>query len=269
MVRRPPAVAGLFYPADAEALRDEVDRLLAEAAVDPRAPAPKALISPHAGLVYSGPVAASAFVRLRAAAARIERVVLLGPAHRVPLRGLGLPDADAFSTPLGDVPVDGDGARALERAGLARAHRAAHAGEHSLEVELPFLQRLLPGEFSLLPLVVGDAKPEEVAAAIDAVWGGDETAVVVSSDLSHYLAYEDARRMDEATARRIVALDAAPLDHQQACGAEPVNGLVHTARSRRMRVEQLDLRSSGDTAGDRGRVVGYGAFAFHQQAGVA
>ncbi|MGZ6141788.1 MAG: AmmeMemoRadiSam system protein B [Myxococcales bacterium] len=243
---RPPAVAGTFYPADPTELRETVSRLLAGAA---GGRAPKAVIAPHAGYVYSGPIAASAFRRC----APVERVVLLGPSHYAWLDGVALPDADAFATPLGEVPIE-------VPAGLPR-NRAAHAREHSLEVEVPFLQLML-GQFRLVPLAVGD--PRAAEDALDQLWGGAETLVVVSSDLSHYLPYAAAKRMDAATAAQIVALR--PVAEDAACGNAPVNALLAVARRRGLRCELLDLRNSGDTAGDRSRVVGYGAFAFYEGA---
>jgi MEMO1 family protein len=243
---RAPAVAGSFYPADPSQLRALVARLLAAA---PYGAQPKAVIAPHAGYAYSGPVAASVFRRIEDTA--VSRVILLGPAHSAPLRGVALPDAAAMRTPLGDVPV--------EDLPLPR-DAAAHAGEHSLEVELPFLQIAL-GSFSLVPLAVGEATAEEVAAILEQAWGGTETLVVVSSDLSHYLSYDDARRADAASAKEILALGR--LTHEDACGATAVNGLLLLAKRRGLRAELVDLRNSGDTAGDKRRVVGYGAFAFY------
>jgi AmmeMemoRadiSam system protein B len=223
--------------------------------------APKALVAPHAGYVYSGPIAGSAYAALAAARGEIRTVVLLGPAHRVALRGLGAPSAHAFETPLGSVAVDRE---ALARvAGLPQVvtSDAAHALEHSLEVQLPFLQELL-GDFSLVPLVVGDATPQEVAEVLELLWGGPETLVVVSSDLSHYHDFETARRMDAAASRAIEALDPDSLGPEQACGRIPVQGLLLVARRRGLRARALDVRNSGDTAGPRDAVVGYGAYAF-------
>jgi AmmeMemoRadiSam system protein B len=258
---RPPAVAGTFYPQDPRELRQMVERLLA-AAPPPSGPPPKAVIAPHAGYVYSGPIAATAFAAL--AVRPIRRVVLLGPAHRVPVSGLALPGAAGFATPLGTVEVDAAAIAAL--AGLPQVVESpvAHAPEHSLEVELPFLQVLL-GEFRLLPLVVGDASGPEIADALDRVWGDQETAIVISSDLSHYLPYDVARRVDEETAGQILEL-AGPIDARRACGARPIDGLLVASRRRGLKPELLDLRSSGDTAGDRRQVVGYGAFAFREAA---
>jgi hypothetical protein len=241
-------------------LRASVRGYLREAKHDPAA-SPKALIAPHAGYVYSGPIAASAYALLAPVRERIERVVLLGPAHRVFVRGLAAPDATAFATPLGDVPID---RAALERlAGLPQVSLRpdAHAPEHSLEVHLPFLQVVLD-EFSLVPLVVGDASGEEVAEVLEALWGGPETLIVVSSDLSHYESYATARRMDAATTRAIEALRPEDLQRDDACGRVPIQGLLRAARSHGLNPRTLDVRNSGDTAGPRDAVVGYGAWAF-------
>jgi AmmeMemoRadiSam system protein B len=258
---RPAAVAGLFYPGAATTLRENIAALLAKA--EPRAMlpgVPKALIVPHAGYVYSGPVAASAYALLAPLRGTIRRVVLLGPVHRVPVRGLALPGADACATPLGNVPIDHETANELLARHLVSTSRAAHAQEHSLEVQLPFLQQAL-GEFTLVPLAVGDATAEEVADVLDAVWGGPETLIVISSDLSHFHPYEQARHIDSATCNAILKLDH-DLDHHQACGGTPINGLLAVAARRHLTPHLLDLRNSGDTAGDRDRVVGYASFAF-------
>ena len=256
---RPPAVAGSFYPADATELRDLLDRCFADSvAPHPDEVAPQALVVPHAGLVYSGPIAASAYRRLETVRHAIRRVVLLGPSHRVPLRGLGCSSADAWQTPLGIVPVAEPGALAqLDR---VQIDDRAHAPEHSLEVQLPFLQTVLD-DFELLPLVVGETTPQQVAAVIEAVWSGPETLLVVSTDLSHYHAYDEARRRDTRTADAITALQPDQIDLHDACGAWPLRGLLQAGRERHLTVRPLDLRNSGDTAGDRTQVVGYGAFA--------
>jgi AmmeMemoRadiSam system protein B/AmmeMemoRadiSam system protein A len=218
---------------------------------------------PHAGYAYSGPIAASAYARLLAPGPRIERVVLLGPAHFVAVPGLALPEADAFLTPLGAVPVDADGAaRALALPQVTRS-APAHQREHSLEVQLPFLQSVL-GPFSLVPLVVGRASPEEVAAVLRALWGGDETLVVISTDLSHFLPYDEAREVDQRTANQVLALDVAGIGPEQACGRAPLRGLLVEAARRGLAVDLLDLRSSGDTAGGQDEVVGYAAFALSE-----
>lgn len=255
---RPAAVAGMFYPADPASLAQEVERCLAAA---PRrdAPIPKALIVPHAGYVYSGATAARAYARLAPARSLIRRVVLFGPAHRVPVRGLALPVAEAFATPLGTLAIDADAKAAALALPQVSASDVAHNLEHSLEVQLPFLQRVLD-EFSLVPFAVGAATPAEVAEVIDLLWGGPETLVLISSDLSHFHAYKQAQALDRATAETILALDPA-LRHEQACGATPINGLLRAAKRRGLAIEQLGLCNSGDTAGDRNRVVGYAAFA--------
>jgi AmmeMemoRadiSam system protein B len=256
---RTPAVAGQFYSGNAGELSATVATLLAEAQ-DRETPAPKALIAPHAGYIYSGAVAANAYARLQPYRDQYQRVVLLGPCHRVPVYGLALSSADAFRTPLGDVPVD--------KSAIARLHipdvdvfDASHQFEHSLEVHLPFLQSVL-GDFSVVPIVVGDAAPELVSQVLDALWGGPETLIVVSSDLSHYLKYDAAHARDAVTCDAIEHFDAGRIDHDMACGATPVAGLLIAARRHAMTVTTLDLRNSGDIAGDRDYVVGYGAWMF-------
>lgn len=258
---RPAAVAGMFYPADALELGEEVDTLLGSAPRPPfDAASIKAIAVPHAGYVYSGATAAAAYRLLEGRHAAIRRVVLLGPTHRVAVRGLALPNVDIFETPLGGVPVDTELAARIERLPQVVGSRAAHAAEHSLEVQLPFLQRVI-GEFSLLPLAVGMVRPEDVAEAIDAVWGGAETLIVVSTDLSHFHPYREARELDSATVADVLALRG-DIDHEHACGATPLNGLLVSARRRGLTPHLVDARNSGDTAGDRSRVVGYASFAF-------
>lgn len=259
---RPAAVAGQFYPGNADILRHDVLALLAGA--HPPVLSPKVLIAPHAGYIYSGPVAASAYAALKSVAAHIRRVVLLGPTHRVAVRGLALPEATAFATPLGEVPVDAEAERLIADLPQVVVSAAAHAQEHSLEVHLPFLQTVL-GDFKLLPLAVGAASAEEVAEVLERVWGGDETLIVVSSDLSHYLPYETAKRVDGISAQDILQLSH-DLSHEQACGATPINGLLRVARRRHLAPHLLDLRNSGDTAGPHDGVVGYAAFAFTRAA---
>lgn len=259
---RPPAVAGMFYPGDAAVLRRDVEAMLA--AARPEALTAKAVIVPHAGYVYSGPIAASAYAALAPLRGRIERVVLLGPVHRVWVAGLALPGVAAFETPLGRIELDQAAIARIAALPQVETNYAAHAQEHSLEVQLPFLQAVL-GAFKLVPLAVGGAGPEAVAEVIEALWGGPETLIVVSSDLSHYLPYDEARHSDAGTAEAILDL-AVGLAGEQACGAHPVNGLLLAARRRGMTPHLLDLRNSGDTAGDHSRVVGYGAFAFTEAA---
>jgi len=256
---RPPAVAGTFYPARPAVLKQAVRDMLAHPEGSELAHLPKALIVPHAGYVYSGPIAASAYARLAPLRGHIRRVVLLGPAHYVPIRGLALPEDDRFATPLGEIPLDVAGMRRLETSPVVTRDAAAHEQEHSLEVQLPFLQEVL-GEFELLPLVVGEASAAEVAEVLEMVWGGDETLIVISSDLSHYLPDERARVVDHETVARILALHS--VGHRQACGATPINGLLLAAQRRGLHAVALDVRNSSQTAGDPDRVVGYGAFAF-------
>ena len=255
---RPAAVAGMFYPGDPAELARDVRTMLADANV--QALRPKALIAPHAGYIYSGPVAASAYALLAPIAKQIRRVVLLGPTHRVAVHGLALPGAEAFDTPLGRVEIDLDAARQIAHLPQVTVSPQAHALEHSLEVHLPFLQTVLP-QFKLLPLAVGMATPEEVAEVLEILWGGPETLLVISSDLSHYLPYNIAKQVDGATADAILHLKV-PVSHEQACGGTPVNGLMLAARRHGLTSHLLDLRNSGDTAGPRDQVVGYGAFAF-------
>jgi len=257
-VVREPAVAGQFYPEDPGELRTLVDRFLEEAVIRNQE-APKALIAPHAGYVYSGAVAATAYARLSAYRDVYRRVVLLGPCHRVPVAGMAVSGADVFRTPLGDVPVDREAVAVLEKKGI-RVFEPSHQYEHSLEVQLPFLQAVL-GEFSIVPVVVGEARPQAVANLLETLWGGPETLIVISSDLSHYLHYDEARAQDTATCRRIEQFDT-QIGHEDACGATPIRGLLLAAKRHDLRVRTLDLRNSGDTEGDRDFVVGYGAWVF-------
>lgn len=259
---RPAAVAGSFYPAHPETLRRLVELMLHDA--HPKRGKPHAFIVPHAGLIYSGPVAATAYAQLARLEPKPTRVVLLGPSHHVGFTGLALPDCEAFETPLGSIPLDRSTVETLRALPQVHSLAKAHVKEHSLEVQLPFLQRVLGG-FTLVPLVVGEATPAEVAEVIEAAWGGADTVVLVSSDLSHFHSWSEARELDHQTAERIVALDERPLDGEEACGCTPVNGLLEVARRRGLACTPLDVRNSGDTAGDRSRVVGYGAFAFEER----
>jgi len=260
---RPAAVAGAFYPGQAAVLSHDVRALLAQAGYDAgKVPGkvPKAIIVPHAGYIYSGSTAALAYARLAAARLQIQRVVLLGPVHRVPVRGLALPGVTAFDTPLGRIEVDQDAVNAIASLPQVVTSAAAHAQEHSLEVQLPFLQSVL-GRFKLLPLAVGDASAAEVADVLELLWGGDETLLVISSDLSHFLPYRSAQAIDGETVRQILHFSPT-LSHEQACGGTPINGLLLAARRHDLQAELLGLCNSGDTAGDKGRVVGYASVAF-------
>lgn len=270
---RTPAVAGMFYPERGSSLRSQVEGFLDQArerasaewtpreVPPPKRGAPKAIIAPHAGYVYSGPVAASAYLRIAPLAGSIRRVVLLGPAHRYPVRGLAACSATTFETPLGPVQVDEDGLSAALQLDQVNLLDVAHEGEHSLEVHLPFLQVVL-GEFALIPLVVGEATPEEVAEVLKVLWGGPETLIVVSSDLSHYLPYSQANTLDLVTAQAILDLRPEGIGRDQACGRMPMGGLLLRAREEGLSAECVDLRNSGDTAGPRNQVVGYGSFVF-------
>jgi hypothetical protein len=254
----------LYYPRDAEGLRSALHSLLGHDAT-PATRLPKALVVPHAGYAYSGSVAAAAFRKLAiAAAAGIRHVVLLGPSHRVKVRGLALPSCEYFATPIGQVRVNAQARLRLRELGLAGVADAPHAFEHSLEVQVPFLQTLL-GEFDLLPIAVGMAPPEQVARALEAVWGGAETLVVVSTDLSHHHTHAEALALDQQTAQRILERRS-DLSESQACGADSLNGLLEVARHRGLQVELLDRRTSGDASGDSQRVVGYGSFALYESA---
>ncbi|MBI3285675.1 MAG: AmmeMemoRadiSam system protein B [Burkholderiales bacterium] len=260
---RPAAVAGSFYPADTDQLRREMARCLSSHPVVSTPPgALKALIVPHAGTVYSGATAGHAYAQLAPLRGKISRVVLLGPCHRVALRGLAVPSVAGFATPLGTVALDRQAIAALAALPQVVQSDAAHAQEHALEVQLPFLQTVLD-EFSLVPLAVGDASDAEVAQVLETLWGGDDTLIVISSDLSHFHPYRAAQHIDDASVAQILAL--APLaSHEQACGATPINGLLEVARRRGLHIVKLAQCNSGDTAGERSRVVGYAAFALYQ-----
>ena len=258
----------MFYPGDPRSLDAEIDELMGGVEqFAPRLGFPKALIVPHAGYIYSGPVAARAYDDIAPARGIVRRVVLLGPVHRVAVRGLALPAVEFFDTPLGRIPVDADAARELAALPQVVGSAPAHAMEHSLEVQLPFLQKAL-GTFTLVPLAVGTASAEEVAAVLERVWGGPETLIVISTDMSHYHAYDDARRIDAATIERIARF-ATDINHEEACGATPLNGLMFLCRKKNLKIELLAACNSGDTAGGKGRVVGYSSFGLHDGSGVS
>jgi AmmeMemoRadiSam system protein B/AmmeMemoRadiSam system protein A len=262
---RKPYVAGTFYPEARDELRAAVIGYLEAAAPsDPSATIPKAIIAPHAGYVYSGAVAASAYARLVPGAKTITRVVLAGPSHRVPFKGIAVPSVDGFESPLGPVAIDRDAVAQIAALPFVVEMDEAHAMEHSLEVHIPFLQTVLE-HFTLVPLVVGDAGPGEVAQVLNALWGGPETVLVISSDLSHYEDYDTAQKMDGDTARAIAGLAVNDIAEAGACGGRPIRGLLAVAQRRGMRGTMIDLRNSGDTAGPKDRVVGYGSFVFEEQ----
>jgi MEMO1 family protein len=256
---RAPAVAGTFYPARAGELSRMVDDFLADALIPEKTPSPAALVVPHAGYIYSGPVAATAYARLRGTAASISRVVAFGPVHYVPVRGAAVPAAEAWLTPLGEVAID---PRLRERAvarGAAVDDRP-HAPEHALEVQLPFLQRVLEPGFTFLPVAISELSARTSADLIGEFLGAEGTLVLVSTDLSHYHDLATARRLDRATADAVVARNPAALGEEDACGIFALRGLVELARRKNLDIELLDIRTSADTAGDPDRVVGYGAF---------
>ena len=256
---RPPAVAGAFYPGNPATLAATVDHLLAETPVT-ASEQPKALIVPHAGYIYSGSTAAMAYATLAPWRSTIRRVILLGPTHRVAVDGIALPKTTAFATPLGSIPLDTTAIAQLSELPQIVVSDRVHAEEHSLEVHLPFLQRILD-DFTLVPLAVGHATPQAVAEVLDLLWGGPETLIVISSDLSHFLPYGAANQVDRDTCEHILQLDA-HIRSEQACGAYPINGLLLAAQRRGLVPQLIRRCNSGDTAGDRQRVVGYAAFAF-------
>jgi AmmeMemoRadiSam system protein B len=261
---RPAAVAGQFYPADAAALRHSVVNYLehASAISNNQVQSVKAIIAPHAGYIYSGPIAANAYSQLQQNADNIKRVILLGPCHRVPLSGIASSSATAFATPLGNIPLDRILTEQLEMLSQVNCSDIAHEQEHSLEVHLPFLQVML-NDFTLVPLVVGECPANEVAQVLQLAWGGSETLIVVSSDLSHFHDYETARQVDKQTSHAIEQLKPENISNEGACGRYPINGLLTLAREIGLHVTTLDVRNSGDTAGDKNQVVGYGAYSLN------
>jgi len=254
---RPPAIAGTFYDAAPERLAATVDRFLADG--DPGHPPGKAIIVPHAGHVYSGPIAGTVYATLRPVADHIRRVVLIGPAHRVFVHGLALPSHRQWRTPLGDVDLDRPALDRIARLPDVAVNDEAHASEHCLEVQIPFLQRTLD-RFRIVPILAGRADPGLVARVLEALWGGPETLIVISSDLSHYEDYDTARRLDRAASKSIERLEPRTIADPQACGRLPIKGLLRRARALDLRATTLDLRNSGDTAGSKDRVVGYGGY---------
>lgn len=266
---REPAVAGTFYPAETTQLRDAVRTYLSTATKSTQHSnhTPKAIIAPHAGYIYSGPVAASIYAQLKPAQAQIKRVVLLGPSHRVPFVGLATSSAEIFNTPLGDIPLDRVSLDEISNLPQIQCLDEAHQHEHSLEVQLPFLQEVLD-DFQLIPLVVGNAEPAHVAEVLQQLWGGPETLIVISSDLSHFHDYTTAQYLDRCTSNAIETLQAEAVHSENACGCVPISGLLYLARERGLQCTTVDLRNSFDTAGSnttgsRDRVVGYGAYAFN------
>jgi len=258
---RQPAVAGMFYPADKQSLKDDIHQYLNQTTAE-QYENPKAIVVPHAGYIYSGPIAASAFKQIIPFKDKIKRVVLLGPSHRVAFNGLAVPESDVFNTPLGNIPIDQKSIQLLAELPQVIISEQAHREEHSLEVQLPFLQDIL-GEFSLVPLVVGEADRYEVAEVINQLWGDEHTLIVISTDLSHYLEYDEAKQLDRATSDAIVNLKPDLIGYEDACGRNGLKGMLTVAEEKKLSVDILDLRNSGDTAGDKSRVVGYGAYVIY------
>lgn len=256
-MNRQPAVAGSFYPANPQQLQQMLAHYLHNA--DTNATVPKAIIAPHAGYIYSGPIAATAYSRLKKAHDLIKRVVIIGPSHRVAFKGLAVSHADTFITPLGGIPVDTLAVQTITHLPFVQYIEQAHSQEHSLEVQLPFLQTMLD-DFSIVPIVAGDASPEQVSQVLELLWGGSETLIVISSDLSHYHDYATAQQLDQSTSKAIESLHYEQLGFESACGRVPVSGLLKLAKDNALTVKNIDLRNSGDTAGDKQRVVGYGAY---------
>jgi len=263
---RPPAVAGMFYPSNPKELEASIQYYLSEAAAkfEPAGEtAPKAIIAPHAGYVYSGLTAAAVYNRLVPARDIITRVVILGPCHRVAVNALALPSTEVFATPLGEVPLDMDAVASIIALPQVEIFNDTHIEDHSLEVHLPFLQKVLSA-FSIVPMIVGQASPEQVAEVLETLWGGPETLILISSDLSHYLAYDRAKALDDQTRQAIERLDAGTLNSEQACGRHSIKGLLQVARQKGLTAKTADVRNSGDTAGTKDRVVGYGSWYFEE-----
>ncbi|MCK4865166.1 MAG: AmmeMemoRadiSam system protein B [Gammaproteobacteria bacterium] len=258
---RQPAVAGMFYPADKQSLKADIHQYL-EQVTNEQKIIPKAIVVPHAGYIYSGPIAASAYKQIVPLKDIINRVVLLGPSHRVAFNGLAVPESDVFNTPLGNIPIDQKGIQQLSDLPQVIVSEQAHREEHSLEVQLPFLQEIL-GEFTLIPIVVGEAERHDVAEVIEKFWDDEHTLIVISTDLSHYHEYNEARRLDRLTSDAIQNLKPDLIGFDDACGRNGLKGMLTVAEEKNLTVDILDLRNSGDTAGDKSRVVGYGAYVFH------
>ena len=261
MIVRPAAVAGMFYSDDPDQLMSDIAYFLQQAKSSTHE-VPKAIIVPHAGYIYSGPIAASAYKLLQTARHTIKQVILLGPSHRVALHGIATTDADYFSTPLGNIKINRDLCEKIEGLDFVHTNTAAHAQEHSLEVQLPFLQNVL-GDFELTPLVVGDCDAHDIANLLELVWGGNETIIIISSDLSHYHNYLSAKQLDQKTSLAIENCQPENISYEDACGRSPLNGLLTLAKQKHLNIKTIDLRNSGDTAGDKERVVGYGAYVVH------
>lgn len=261
MMNRQPAVAGTFYPENPQQLQQMVSHFLEE--TNTEVLTPKAIIAPHAGLIYSGAIAASAYSLLSGIRKTINRVVLIGPSHRIGFKGLAVSRAKSFSTPLGKIAIDTEAVNNLSSLPFVKHIEQAHIHEHCLEVQLPFLQTILDS-FTIVPIVAGDATSEQVSTVLKMLWGGPETLIVISSDLSHYHDYKTAQKIDRETSNKIENLQYETLDYESACGRIPISGLLALAREKSLCAKTIDLRNSGDTAGDKNRVVGYGSYVIEE-----
>lgn len=255
-----PSVAGMFYPEAPHALREIIQKFLS--AADASLPIPRAIIAPHAGYIYSGATAAAVYASLAKARAQIKRVVLLGPAHRYPFQGLVVTDMDGFATPLGEIIIDKDGIKDALSLSQVQIVNEAYIGENSLEVQLPFLQEVL-GDFKLIPILIGEASNAQIVEVLEKLWGGAETLIVISSDLSHYLDYDTAKNIDAATIEAILTMRPQDINYEQACGRKAINALLTVASNKKLKPKLIAACSSGDTAGDKDAVVGYAGFHFY------
>jgi MEMO1 family protein len=258
---RPAAVAGAFYSNDATILKQDIADLLGRVE-DVESEIPKAVIAPHAGYIYSGKVAANVYAQFKTVQSSIKKIILLGPSHRVAFHGMAIPSVDYFATPLGKIKLDASLLATLKHFPHVIVSDQAHAEEHSLEVQLPFMQTVFD-EFELLPIVVGQIDPEAVADLLNNVWGEDDTLIVVSSDLSHFLSYDQAVSQDQKTTEMIRQFQYHTIKGEDACGCHPMNGLLCLAQQKDLKVRLLAQNNSGDTAGDKRRVVGYGGYGFY------
>lgn len=256
---RTPAVAGSFYPSNKAVLQQTIQTLLTQ--VPPIVAIPKAIIVPHAGYIYSGSVAATAYKAL--VKANISKVILLGPSHRVAMSSLAISPAKSFATPLGNIALDLEAIAKIKDLPQVIFSEQAHILEHSLEVQLPFLIETLGLDFTLVPITIGQVTPNVVATVLEALWGDNKTLIVVSSDLSHYLPYRICQDLDEKTAYAIEHFQEQAILYEQACGGVGIRGLLLAAKKHKLSIQRLALLNSGDTAGSKDKVVGYGAWGFY------
>ena len=254
-------VAGMFYPGEEASLRQMVDGFIQKAlSFDLR---PRAIIAPHAGYIYSGSIAGTAYKTIAAVRDQIENVIIMSPAHRFYLRGIALHMADAFATPLGNIPVNIGIVKKIKQFSSVQWEERSFIQEHGLETHLPFIQRAFKPGIKIVPMIVGECQESEVAEILESVWEDPRNFVIISSDLSHFHSYADAKKLDRNTVDLIQNLDSQSLDTEFACGHYPICGLLNLARNRKLKIKALDIRSSGDTAGSKESVVGYGSFAVY------